>query len=58
MKFLTDQAPSFETESEERAYWENNDSGDYLDWSRVEKVRLPNLTLTSPPKQSEERGPL
>ena len=35
--------PSFESEAEERAFWESHDSAEYVDWSRAERVRLPNL---------------
>ena len=35
--------PSFESEAEERAFWETHDSTEYVDWSRAERVRLPNL---------------
>jgi predicted DNA binding CopG/RHH family protein len=35
--------PTFESESEERRFWESHDSTDYVDWSRAERVRLPNL---------------
>ena len=35
--------PSFKSEADERAFWEEHDSADYLDWSKAERVRLPNL---------------
>ena len=35
--------PSFRNEAEERAFWETHDSTEYLDWSKAERVRLPNL---------------
>ncbi len=35
--------PTFASEAEERAYWERIDSDADLDWSRAERVRLPNL---------------
>ncbi len=35
--------PPFAIEAEERAHWERTDSGADLDWSRAERVRLPNL---------------
>ena len=35
--------PSFKSEAEERAFWETHDSTEYVDWSRAERVRLPNL---------------
>ena len=39
--------PDFSSEAEERAFWESADSTDYLDWSKAEKVRLPNLKPSS-----------
>jgi predicted DNA binding CopG/RHH family protein len=35
--------PAFKTEAEERKFWEMHDSADYVDWSKAERVRLPNL---------------
>src|SRR5438132_1420809 len=35
--------PRFESEAEERAFWEAHDTADYVDWSRAKRVRLPNL---------------
>ncbi|GAB5506553.1 MAG: BrnA antitoxin family protein [Rhizobiaceae bacterium] len=35
--------PAFQTEGEERQIWENNDSTEFVDWSRAERVRMPNL---------------
>ncbi|MBO9100733.1 hypothetical protein J5279_22475 [Rhizobium sp. B209b/85] len=35
--------PAFENETEERAFWEDNDSALYLDWSKTQTVVLPNL---------------
>ena len=35
--------PKFRSEAEERRFWEVNDSTDYVDWSRAERARLPNL---------------
>jgi predicted DNA binding CopG/RHH family protein len=35
--------PAFKTEAEERKFWETHDSSDYVDWSRAERVRFPNL---------------
>ncbi|WP_322517828.1 BrnA antitoxin family protein [Rhodopseudomonas palustris] len=35
--------PSFKSEAEERQFWETHDSSDYLDWSKAERVRFPNL---------------
>ena len=38
--------PSFESEEEERHFWETHDSFDYVDWDNAVRVRLPNLKLT------------
>lgn len=35
--------PRFKTEVEERKFWETHDSTDYVDWSKAERTRLPNL---------------
>lgn len=35
--------PKFTNEAEERQFWETHDSADYVDWSKSERVRLPNL---------------
>jgi predicted DNA binding CopG/RHH family protein len=39
--------PKFESEAEEREFWQTHDSTDYLDWSRAERVALPNLKPTT-----------
>ena len=35
--------PRFKSETEERDFWANNDSSDYVDWSKAKRVLLPNL---------------
>jgi predicted DNA binding CopG/RHH family protein len=35
--------PAFKSEAEERQFWETHDSTDYIDWSKAERVRFPNL---------------
>src|SRR6266567_1307712 len=35
--------PKFETETEERRFWEEHDSTQYVDWSRANPARFPNL---------------
>jgi predicted DNA binding CopG/RHH family protein len=35
--------PKFKTESEEREFWANADSSDYIDWSKASLVLLPNI---------------
>jgi predicted DNA binding CopG/RHH family protein len=39
--------PQFKTEAEERIYWESHDSTAHVDWSKAEKVLLPNLKPTA-----------
>ena len=35
--------PKFKSEAEQRAFWESHDSSDYVDWSKAQRVALPNL---------------
>jgi predicted DNA binding CopG/RHH family protein len=35
--------PKFESEAEERKFWETHDSSDYVDWKQATAVRFPNL---------------
>ena len=35
--------PKFNTEQEEREFWETHDSSDYVDWAKAESVSLSNL---------------
>lgn len=35
--------PRFETEAEERAFWSEQDTTEYFDWSQARKVVLPEL---------------
>ena len=35
--------PEFSNEAEERAFWEKQDSSEYLDWSNAKPVVLSNL---------------
>jgi predicted DNA binding CopG/RHH family protein len=35
--------PHFRSEAEERAFWEKRDSSDYVDWSKAQRVAMPNL---------------
>jgi predicted DNA binding CopG/RHH family protein len=35
--------PKFKTEAEEREFWANADSSDYIDWSQAKRVLLPNI---------------
>ena len=35
--------PTFQSEAQEREFWEKHDSSDYVDWSKAETISLPNL---------------
>ena len=35
--------PTFKTEADDRKFWETHDSTDYIDWSKAERVRFPNM---------------
>lgn len=35
--------PDFSSDSEERRFWEENDSSKYLDWSKAKRASFPNL---------------
>ena len=35
--------PRFNSEDEEREFWANNDSTDYIDWSKSKTILLPKL---------------
>jgi len=35
--------PKFKTEAEERDFWANADSSDYIDWSKANRLLLPNI---------------
>lgn len=37
------QLPKFESEEEERAFWAEHDSADFVDWEKAQVVILPNL---------------
>ncbi len=39
--------PKFTSEAEERAFWEANDSADYVDWTQAKRAVLPNLKPTT-----------
>jgi predicted DNA binding CopG/RHH family protein len=43
MRRTIEPIPAFASEAEERRFWESRDSSDYVDWSRAERVQLPNL---------------
>jgi predicted DNA binding CopG/RHH family protein len=35
--------PKFQSEADERRFWETHDSSEYIDWGKAEQVRFPNL---------------
>lgn len=37
------ETPVFASEDAEQAFWAEQDTADYVDWSAAERVRLPNL---------------
>ncbi len=39
--------PRFKSEAEERAFWESHDTADYFDLSKAQRVRFPNLKLST-----------
>jgi predicted DNA binding CopG/RHH family protein len=41
--------PAFANEDEEDKFWQTHDSTDYVDWSKAERLRLPNLKLSTTP---------
>jgi predicted DNA binding CopG/RHH family protein len=47
MKRQLKTVPKFASEAQERAFWETHDSTDYVDWTKAQKVVLPNLKPTT-----------
>jgi hypothetical protein len=45
--------PKFRDEAEERAFWESHDSTDYVDLSKAQRVRFPNLRLSDEKRDAE-----
>ena len=39
--------PKFKNESEEREFWSNADSSEYIDWDSAEEVSFPKLKPTT-----------
>ena len=39
--------PKFANEADQRAFWEAHDSTGYLDWTKAQRVVLPNLKPTT-----------
>lgn len=49
MKKTLKPVPRFRDEAEERAFWESHDTADYFDLSKAQRVRFPNLKLSTQP---------
>uniref|UniRef100_UPI0040484616 BrnA antitoxin family protein n=1 Tax=Orrella sp. TaxID=1921583 RepID=UPI0040484616 len=47
MKKSLKKTPVFKNEAQEREFWENSDSTEYLDWSKAKTVTFPNLKPTT-----------
>lgn len=47
MSKTTKTVPRFADEAAERAFWESQDSTNYLDWTRAQRVVLPKLKPTT-----------
>lgn len=43
MKKKRKSIPAFQSEAEERKFWETRDSTDYVDWSTAKRARFANL---------------
>jgi predicted DNA binding CopG/RHH family protein len=39
--------PQFQSEEEEREFWQTHDTTEYMDWSEAEEVTFPNLKPTT-----------
>ena len=35
--------PKFESEDQERDFWSNRDSSEYIDWGKAKRLSFPNL---------------
>jgi len=49
-------APDFKNEEEEREFWEESDTLDYIDSSKVKRVRFPNLKKSTKSIQRKEEN--
>jgi predicted DNA binding CopG/RHH family protein len=43
---MKNKIPKFKSEQEEKLFWENNDSSEYLDWDDAKLVIMPKLKPT------------
>ena len=49
MKKTLKTIPHFKSEQEEKQFWQNHDSTEYIDWDQAEHWQMPNLKLTTKP---------
>jgi predicted DNA binding CopG/RHH family protein len=49
MKKILKKIPEFKSEKAEKEFWQNHDSTEYVDYTKLEKWTFPNLKLTSKP---------
>ena len=47
MKKRLKSIPEFASEDEERKFWEQNDSSNYIDWTQAQQVVMPKLKPTT-----------
>ena len=47
MKRQLKDVPEFATEEDEKRFWEQTDSSEYLDWRKAQSVVMPNLKPTT-----------
>jgi predicted DNA binding CopG/RHH family protein len=47
MKKQRKSIPKFANEDEERKFWEQHDSSEYIDWNKAQSVVMPNLKPTT-----------
>ena len=47
MKKQLKSIPKFANEDEERKFWEQHDSSEYIDWNKAQSVVMPNLKPTT-----------
>ena len=52
----TKTVPKFTSEVQERDFWDTHESTDYLDWTKAQKVVLPNLK-PSPRRVAQRPSP-
>jgi predicted DNA binding CopG/RHH family protein len=43
---MSKQLPKFKNETDERKFWAENDSTDYVDWKKAQRAVFPNLKPT------------